>query len=157
MLIIIVLVYKYYGIQNAFTYTFDITTISGDFTHILSNLFNNEVKKLNVSYLVDLTNKSTETISFSNLKIYLSTIDGFVLGQTPNTPDNLKVTVLKGGQRHLFTGSLDMLLNGTTVNIASKVLTGEPINIVYKIKLNVILFSIIPVPVWYKDTFEYKK
>lgn len=154
VLIVITLVYKYYGIQKAFQFDFSITAISGNFTQILSSLLDSNVQKqLTVYYVVNVKNKSSERIQFRNLRIELSYM-GFPIGSTPPTADNLKTTVLDPMKDYDYTGSLNVLLNGTTVNLASSVLAGNPVKIEYKVKVQATIFR---VPISVKGTFDYQK
>lgn len=153
VLIYLILLYKYYGIQNSFEYKFKILYVTADFVNLFSG-GSNESKKANVKFLVNVKNKSQERITFKDLTVQLYTADGYKIGESPLTPENLKVTILEPQSEYGYTGTIDVLVNGTTVNLISSILSGNQVKIKYIVKLKATSLGI---PIKVENYLEYKK
>lgn len=140
--------YKYYNIQKSFEYKLDVIGIDGD----LSGLFQGR-GKISLKYLVTIKNKSEANITFSDLIIHLY-YNGYKIAESPKTPDNLKTTMLERGMVVTYTGSIDVLLSGSTVNMGLAALQGSPVKIDYKINVRATIFKI---PFNFKGNYIYKK
>lgn len=155
LLVVIYIGYKKYKeLKDAFKFDFGIESVSGN---ILGFISGNAPKSLTVKFFVTISNISKSSISFSDLVIKLYTPDGFQIGESPLTADNLKTTVLNptgNGLPYRYTGTLEILINGTTVNIGTAIMTGQTVRINYTVTVKVTMFKI---PVTIKNYIDYKK
>lgn len=144
------LFFKYYGLQHYLDQQFKVTTVSGNVANIIANITGGG-SSIQVGYEIDITNKSDVTLTFSDLLIKLY-YQGYPIGATPETADNLKQTSIlpldaKTGLPTTvkLTGTINVLINGTTINLATALQSGKPVQIDYKISVKVTSLNI-PVP-----------
>jgi LEA14-like dessication related protein len=159
LIVILGIIYwYYYNIENNIEYSFEITGVNGNVEEILSFIGSNK-SQLKINYDLTLKNNSDTDITFKDVLLELY-YNGILIGFTPANQENLKTTVLKASgskdkmDKLTYKGSLLLLLNKQTVNVATKYFSGVEVNIDYKIKLKVTPLGI---PVSYKDKFSFKK
>ncbi len=141
---------RFYGIAKFFDYTFNIDNIILN----VDSLLGKGDKTATINFSVSITNNSPETIIFKNLIVKLYTPDGFEIGETPLDASNLKTTILNSGSKFNYTGSINVLINATTLNLMTAAMSGQTVTINYKLKVGLTSLGI---PFTYSDSFQYKK
>ncbi len=158
IIILGVLYWYYYNIENNIDYEFEVTGVDGSVEEILSFIGSNK-SQMKIKYDLTLKNNSDANITFKDVILELY-YNGVLIGFTPADQDNLKTTVLKpkGSKDKMdvlvYKGTLVLLLNKQTVNLSAKYFSGVEVNLDYKVKLKATSLGI---PVTYKDKFSFKK